>query len=80
MNKEERKKEKKEKYEKIDVLIEQMQTQQEQIQRQQKKIDELIELNKNISINTEKMGNHIDFINKTYDKIAKSYFFKTILG
>jgi len=77
MNKDERKKDKKDKY---DILIEQMQTQQEQIQRQQRKIDELIELNKNISINTEKMGNHIDFINKTYEKIAKSYFFKSILG
>jgi hypothetical protein len=80
MNKEERKKDRKEKGEKIDVLIEQLQAQQQQIQDQQKKIDELIQLNTHILIHTEKMGKHIDFINNAYEKVTKSYLFKNILG
>jgi hypothetical protein len=73
--------------EKVNLLIEQikaqqeqMQAQQEQMQAQQEKIDQLIKLNHEILINTDKMGKHIDFINRTYDKISRSYFFKNILG
>jgi hypothetical protein len=84
-------KKKKTKTDKIDCLIEinakmllQMQGQQaymqDQMQTHQKEINDLIELNMQILENTQKMAKHIDFINKAYEKISKSYFFKNLLG
>lgn len=73
--------------EKIDLLIEMnkdLKTQNkglhQQLQSHQKQIDELIRLNAEILVNTNKMGKHIDFINGAYEKITKSYFFKNLLG
>jgi hypothetical protein len=37
-------------------------------------------INSQILLNTDKMTKHIDFINGAYEKITKSYFFKSILG
>jgi hypothetical protein len=82
---------KKTKTEKIDSLIEintkmliQMQAQQAymqyQMQSHQKEIKDLMELNMQILENTQKMARHIEFIDKIYDKISKSYFFKNLLG
>lgn len=72
---------------KIDLLIEmntelktQNKTLHHQLQSQQKQIDELVKLNAEILVNTNKMGKHIDFINNAYEKITKSYFFKNLLG
>jgi hypothetical protein len=72
---------------KIDLLIEmntelttQNKTLHQQLQSQQKQIDELVKLNAEILVNTNKMGKHIDFINSAYEKITKSYFFKNLLG
>ena len=84
----------KSKTEKIDLLIElnieligqvqtqqgQIQTQQGQIQALQNKINNLNTINSQILLNTDKMTKHIDFINGAYEKITKSYFFKSILG
>jgi hypothetical protein len=58
----------------------QIQAQNVQIQTQQKKIDELVTLNIQIVENTKKMTAHIEFINRAYDKISKSYFFSSIFG
>lgn len=55
------------------------------LQKQEREIDKLKDDNKillekieNINKNSEKMGNHIDFINRSYDKLSNSYFFKNI--
>ena len=73
--------------EKVNILIEQNKALQEQIQAQnalmqaqQQQIDELVILNRAILVNTDKMGKHIDFINRSYDKITQSYFFKNLLS
>ena len=73
--------------EKVNILIEQNKALQEQIQAQnalmqaqQQQIDELVILNRAILVNNDKMGKHIDFINRSYDKITQSYFFKNLLG
>jgi hypothetical protein len=73
--------------EQIQAQNEQMQAQNEQMQAQyalmraqQQQIDELVILNREILVNTDKMGKHIDFINRSYDKITQSYFFKNLLG
>lgn len=51
-----------------------------QLQLQTQSINDLLVINKQILDSTQKMDKHIDFINKAYDKITKSYFFKHILG
>jgi len=73
--------------EKVNILIDQNKALQEQIQAQnvlmqaqQQQIDELVILNREILVNTDKMGKHIDFINRSYDKITQSYFFKNLLS
>jgi len=73
--------------EQMQAQTEQMQAQNAQMQAQyalmraqQQQIDELVILNREILVNTDKMGKHIDFINRSYDKITQSYFFKNLLG
>ncbi len=51
-----------------------------QMQEQSELIKELREENKVIRENTTKMGNHIDFINGTYEKLTKSYLFRNIFA
>ena len=68
------------KSEQIDLLLEQNKALQLQLQFQQQQIDQLLHLNSQILVNTDKMGKHIDFINRSYDKITQSYFFKNLLG
>jgi len=68
------------KSEQIDLLLEQNKALQLQLQFQQQQIDQLLHLNSQILVNTDKMGKHIDFINRSYDKITQSYFFKNLLS
>ena len=63
----------------IDKLYLLIQGLEKKINKQNKMIQELKEENKLIIENTTKMGTHIDFINATYDKLSKSYFFRNIL-
>jgi len=63
----------------IDKLYLMIKSLEKQIHKQNKLIQELKEENKLIIENTTKMGTHIDFINSTYEKISKSYFFRNIL-
>ena len=64
---------------KLAVLVKNL---EKQINKQNIIIEELkTELkaeNKMIIENTTKMGNHIDFINSTYEKLTKSYLFRNI--
>ena len=62
----------------IDKLYVLIQALEKKINKQSKMIEELREENKLIIENTTKMGRHIDFINTTYDKLAKSYLFRNI--
>ena len=55
------------------------------LQKQERELDKLKTDNKNllekveiINKNSEKMGDHIDFINRSYDKLFNSYLFKNI--
>ena len=51
---------------------------QAKIDDQTQRLAELQAENKLIKANTEKMGNHIDFINESYEKIRQSFLFKNI--
>ena len=51
---------------------------QAKIDDQTQRLAELHAENKLIKANTEKMGNHIDFINESYEKVRKSFLFKNI--
>ena len=51
---------------------------QAKIDDQTQRLAELQAENKLIKANTEKMGNHIDFINESYEKVRKSFLFKNI--
>jgi uncharacterized protein YaaN involved in tellurite resistance len=62
----------------IDKLYLMIKTLEKKIDNQSKMIEELREENKLIIENTSKMGKHIDFINTTYDKLAKSYLFRNL--
>ena len=62
----------------IDKLYLMIKTLEKKIDKQSKMIEELREENKLIIENTTKMGKHIDFINTTYDKLAKSYLFRNL--
>ena len=62
----------------IDKLYLMIKTLEKKIDKQSKIIEELREENKLIIENTSKMGKHIDFINTTYDKLAKSYLFRNL--
>ena len=62
----------------IDKLYLMIKTLEKKIDNQSKMIEELREENKLIIENTTKMGKHIDFINTTYDKLAKSYLFRNL--
>jgi hypothetical protein len=62
----------------IDKLYLMIKTLEKKIDKQSKMIEELREENKLIIENTSKMGKHIDFINTTYDKLAKSYLFRNL--
>ena len=62
----------------IDKLYLMIKTLEKKIDNQSKMIEELREENKLFIENTTKMGKHIDFINTTYDKLAKSYLFRNL--
>ncbi len=62
----------------IKTLEKTIDKQSKMIDKQSKMIEELREENKLIIENTSKMGKHIDFINTTYDKLAKSYLFRNL--
>ena len=59
-------------------LIELNKKMYKEIKEQGKKIESLQKEQIKIIENSEKMGNHIDFINKTYDNIKNGYFFKSL--
>lgn len=62
----------------IDKLYLMIKTLEKKIDKQSIMIQELREENKLIIENSTKMGKHIDFINTTYDKLAKSYLFRNL--
>jgi hypothetical protein len=64
----------------IDKLYVMIKALEKQIKQQNKMIQELQEENKLIIENTSKMGKHIDFINTTYEKLSKSYFFGSLFS
>lgn len=64
----------------IDKLYVMIKSLEKQIKQQNKMIQELKEENKLIIENTTKMGKHIDFINTTYEKLSKSYFFGSLFS
>lgn len=64
----------------INLLIQLNKDMQLQLAEQQKMIEELKLSNKQILENTSKMNKHIDFINRSYDKIANSYLFKSVFS
>lgn len=64
----------------IDKLYVMIKALEKQIKQQNKMIQELQEENKLIIENTTKMGKHIDFINTTYEKLSKSYFFGSLFS
>ena len=47
-----------------------------ELKEQKKMINELQREQLKLYNNTEKMCNHINFINETYDKVKNGYFFK----
>jgi hypothetical protein len=65
---------------KLDLLIEMNKHFQIQLLEQQKIIQDLQKENQKILADTNIMAKHIEFINATYDKLSKSYFFKHIFG
>jgi hypothetical protein len=65
---------------KLNTLIKMSKALQKQLREQGELIKELKEENKLIKENTTKMGQHIDFINKAYEKITKSYLFGNIFS
>ena len=64
----------------IDKLYVMIKSLEKQIKQQNKLIQELQEENKLIIENTTKMAKHIDFINTTYEKLSKSYFFGSLFS
>ena len=81
------KSEKSEKIKKLNTIIEQNQAILAQfekhaqvLEKQTQDIQILKEENIKIMENSEKVGKHIDFINRAYDKIANSYFGKHIFN
>ena len=50
------------------------------LEKQTREIEQLKADNKKIIENSEKIGKHIDFINRAYDKVANSYLFKNIFS
>ena len=65
---------------KLNLIIKQNKMLEKKINEQQNIINDLKNENKIIMDNTLKMGKHIDFINNSYEKISKSYFFKNIFS
>lgn len=65
---------------KINLLIKQNKAILGQLAEQTRLIAELKNDNKNIKENTDKMGQHINFINGAYEKITKSYLLKSIFN
>ena len=74
------KSEKSEKIKKLNTIIEQNEAILAQLAKQTQDIQILKEENIKIMENSEKVGKHIDFVNRAYDKIAKSYFGKHIFN
>lgn len=60
----------------IKSLIELNKNIYKELKEQGKTIEELKREQNKIIESSEKMGKHIDFINKTYDNIKNSYFIK----
>ena len=65
---------------KINLLIKQNKAILGQLAEQNRLISELKNDNKIIKENTDKMGQHINFINGAYEKITKSYLLKSIFN
>ena len=81
------KSEKSEKIKKLNTIIEQneailaqLEKQAHVLAKQNQDIQILKEDNIKIMENSENVGKHIDFVNRAYDKIAKSYFGKHIFN
>ena len=66
------------KNEKNETMMKLLIDMQAKIDDQTQRLAELQAENKLIKANTEKMGNHIDFINESYEKVRKSFLFKNI--
>ena len=62
----------------IKSLIELNKKMYKELKEQKKMIDNLQKEQIKIVNNTEKMCNHINFINNTYDNIKNGYFFKSL--
>lgn len=68
------------KNDKLNIILELLQKQEKEIEQLKNDNKKLLEKLENINKNSEKMGKHIDFINRSYDKIANSYLFKNIFN
>lgn len=66
------------KEDKLNSILDLLQKQEREIDKLRNDNKNLLEKLENINNNSEKMGNHIDFINRSYDKLVNSYLFKNI--
>ena len=66
------------KEEKLNVILNLLQKQEREIDKLKIDNKNLLEKLESINKNSEKMNNHIDFINYSYDKLFNSYLFKSI--
>jgi hypothetical protein len=66
------------KNEKNETMMKLLMDMQAKIDDQTQRLAELQNENKQIKTNTEKMAQHIDFINDSYEKVRKSFLFKNI--
>jgi hypothetical protein len=66
--------------EKLNLIIQQIKELHKKIDGTQITMNELKSENKLILEDTLKMGKHIDFIDKSYEKIGKSYIFRNIFS
>ena len=66
------------KEEKFNIILDLLQKQEKEIDKLKTDNINLLEKLESINKNSEKMNNHIDFINRSYDKLFNSYLFKNI--
>lgn len=66
------------KEEKFNIILDLLQKQEKEIDKLKTDNINLLEKIESINKNSEKMNNHIDFINRSYDKLFNSYLFKNI--
>lgn len=66
------------KEEKLNLILDLLQKQEREIDKLKIDNKNLLEKLESINKNSEKMNNHIDFINRSYDKLFNSYLFKNI--